>query len=68
MLNKSDIGTNPPSDYIGRFKSENSNISESLESHLIELDGFGIENNDYDAFLKARAKRIFDALKEKIDI
>ena len=66
-LNKQGIGFKAPSDYIGDFKKKNSDIKETLSSHFIDLQGFGIEDNDYPTFLKARAKRIFNELKSRID-
>lgn len=66
-LNKRTIRARAPSDYIiGDFKHKNDNIKESLHSHFIDLDNFGIENDDYKFFLKARAERIFKKLKKRI--
>ena len=67
-LNKRKIGAKAPSNYIGDFKDENSQINKSLNSHLIDLYGFGIESNDYDLFLQTRSKRIFSELKSRIDL
>ena len=67
-LNKRTIRARAPSSYIGDFKEENSEINKALNSHFIDLNGFGIESDDYDVFLKARAQRIFDELKARIDL
>ncbi len=67
-LNKRKIGAKAPSNYIGDFKDENSQINKSLNSHLIDLNGFGIESDDYDIFLQARATRIFSELKSRIEL
>ena len=67
-LNKRKIGAKAPSNYIGDFKDENSRINKSLNTHLIDLYGFGIESNNYDTFLQTRAKRIFSELKSRIDL
>ena len=67
-LNKRIIRARAPSSYIGNFKDENSNISKALNSHFIDLDGFGIESDDYNIFLKARSKLIFKELKARIDL
>lgn len=66
-LNKRTIGARAPSSYIGDFKDENSDINKALNSHFIDIEGFGIENDDYDTFLKERAERIFAELKARID-
>ena len=65
--NKRTIGAKAPSIYIGKFSKENSHINTALNSHLIDINGFGIESDDYDTFLKERAQRIFAELKERID-
>lgn len=67
-LNKRKIGARAPSDYIGNFKNENSDINKSLNSHFIDINGFGIESDDYKTFLKARGARIFNELKARIDL
>lgn len=67
-LNKRKIGAKAPSIYIGDFAEENSAIDKALNTHLIDLNGFGIESNDYDVFLQARAKRIYNELKSRIEL
>lgn len=67
-LNKRKIGAKAPSVYIQDFQDENQNINKSLNSHLIDLDGFGIESDDFDQFLQARAKLIFRELKQRIEL
>ncbi len=67
-LNKRAIRARPPSSYIGDFSDENSAINKALNSHFIDINGFGIESDDYDTFLKARAKLIFDELKVRIEL
>ncbi|MYE29261.1 MAG: DUF262 domain-containing protein [Gammaproteobacteria bacterium] len=67
-LNKRTIRARAPSRYIADFSDENSDINKALNSHFIDINGFGIESDDYDTFLKARAKRIFDELKVRIDL
>ena len=66
-LNKRKIRAKAPSSYIGDFSTENPDINKALNSHLIDINGFGIESDDYDTFLKERAQRIFAELKERID-
>lgn len=67
-LNKRKIGAKAPSQYISDFQDENSQISRSLQTHFIGLEGFGIESNDYETFLQARAKLIYQELKSRIDL
>lgn len=67
-LNKRKIGAKAPSVYIGDFTDENNEINVALNSHFIDLNGFGIESNDYEVFLKGRAERIYKALKARIEM
>ncbi len=67
-LNKRKIGAKAPSVYIADFKDENPDINKALNSHYIDLDGFGIESNDYEIFLKQRSELIFKDLKARIEL
>ena len=67
-LNKRKIGAKAPSQYIADFQDENSQINKSLQTHFIDIEGFGIESNDYEAFLQARARLIYAELKSRIDL
>ena len=67
-LNKRKIGAKAPSVYIGDFHDENSEINIALNSHFIDLKGFGIESDDYATFLEKRSKLIYDALKARIEM
>ncbi|MEQ9106323.1 MAG: DUF262 domain-containing protein [Limnobacter sp.] len=67
-LNKRKIGAKAPSQYIADFQDENSLITKALQSHFIDLEGFGIESNDYETFLQVRAKLIYRELKSRIDL
>lgn len=67
-LNKRKIGAKAPSSYIGDFQDENSEINKALKSHFIDINGFGIESDDYETFLKERAKLIYKELKARIDL
>ncbi len=67
-MNKRIIRARAPSSYIGDFSDENSDINKALNSHFIDINGFGIESDDYKTFLKSRAKLIFDELKARIDL
>lgn len=53
-LNKRRIGDKSPKTYIEEFQKENSELEETLKSHLIDLKSFGILDNDYDTFLEKR--------------
>jgi hypothetical protein len=65
-LNKRRIGAKPPSQYMAEFAKENKALDATMRTHLIDPHAFGIADNDYAAFLKARAERISEELKERV--
>lgn len=65
-LNKREIGTKPPSVYLNDFMKANPNLDSTMKSHLIDnLDEFGIWQDDYDKFVKARSQRILEELNKR---
>ncbi len=67
-LNKRKIGAKAPSVYIGDFADQNSDINTALNSHFIDIKGYGIESDDYQRFLASRAEMIFSHLKSRIEL
>lgn len=66
-LNKREIRAKPPSVYMKKFKKENKQIASTMKTHLIgRLEGAGVWNDDYDAFLSHRAKIVLTKLTEKL--
>jgi hypothetical protein len=66
-LNKHRIGRKPPSEYIRTFAETNPRLPETLQSHLIKsMDAYGLTSDDYDSFIKERAKAIALALNLKL--
>lgn len=55
-----------PSKYVNEFNNLYSNFNQILQSHFIEIDGFGINADDFDLFLLSRSKTIYKALMKKI--
>ncbi|NHQ85698.1 DUF262 domain-containing protein [Iodobacter sp. HSC-16F04] len=65
--NKHIIGKKSPKEYIEKLSSKNTEIAESLKSHLISsVGGFGIDENNYEKFIDRRSKAIADALCKKL--
>ena len=67
-LNKRKIGAKAPSVYIGDFADQNTEINMALNSHFIDIKGHGIESDDYQQFLTARAEKIFTHLNSRIEL
>lgn len=66
-LNKNTIRAKAPSVYIGGFSKENPHLLDTLKTHLIDdIAVFGILNNDYEAFLQNRSKRIAEEILKRL--
>lgn len=69
FLNKREIRANPPAQYMEKFKKVNPSLENTMRTHLIgDLDEFGIWDNDYDRFLKMRAKSFSKELEKRLII
>jgi len=66
FLNKRVIRAKAPSIYMRDFKKNNKKLNETMNSHLIDLDSFGVWNDDYDVFFQKRAELISQELQEKL--
>ena len=64
-LNKRIIGSKSPSQYLNIFK-RNTLLEETMRSHLIDIDTFGVLTDEYETFFTQRIKTISNRLKEKI--
>lgn len=59
FLNKREIRTKAPSEYMAKFRNINTDFETTMKTHLIDdLDDFGIWNDDYDRFIQERAKSV----------
>ena len=66
-LNKREIGAKPPSKYMKKFQKDNSELVETMKTHLIgDLAKFGIWNDDYDTFIQKRAEIISKEIEKRI--
>ena len=62
-LNKRIIGAKSPSQYIKMF-NRNTMLVETMKSHLIDIDTFGIFTDDYETFFTQRINAISKVLKQ----
>ncbi len=67
-LNKNVIKDKAPSAYMTEFKNQNANIDMTMQSHLIDIDSFGIWTDDYNLFFENRIKKIQDQIKSRLII
>lgn len=56
------ISNRNPSDYIAEFSQSNPAFAEALESHYISLNGYGILEDDFFAFMNARSRAFYNKL------
>lgn len=67
-LNKNEIRAKAPSIYVKKFDDENEDLKSTLATHFIgNPDERGIYTDQYEVFVKKRAKRIAKALNRILD-
>lgn len=67
FLNKREIKAQAPSRYMKRFLKHNSNLNQTMTSHLInDLGEFGIWDDDYKKFFECRVYAISQELDKRI--
>ena len=65
-LNKRQINARPPKEYIQKFEKANPTMAKTLLTHLVDRQGMGIDNGDYELFLKKRSLKIWDMISDRI--
>lgn len=66
FLNKREIKAKAPSVYMQRFKEKNPNLKADMQTHLIELEGWGIWEDDYELFLQKRCEKLAEEIKKRL--
>jgi hypothetical protein len=64
-LNKRRIGARPPSRYMAEFAGENNDFDNTMRTHLIDPNAFGIADDRYNEFLSARASWILEPATQR---
>jgi hypothetical protein len=65
-LNKREIRDKAPSVYMAGFKKKNPDLTDTMRTHLIDLDKFGIWRDNYQVFWTKRAEAIARELSKRI--
>lgn len=66
-LNKIKIRDKKPSEYMAICQVQNDKLIETMKTHLIDdLQTFGIWQDDYDEFIKQRAKQVSQEIKKRL--
>ncbi len=67
FLNKREISAKAPSVYMKKFTKQNPDIDATMKTHLIgDFEAFGIWEDDYEKFLKERAKMLNKEIRKRI--
>lgn len=66
FLNKRLIRDKAPSRYMRDFAKQNPTLDRTMKSHLINLNSFGIMDNDYEKFIRLRCRAISRELSKRI--
>ena len=66
FLNKRLIRAKPPSKYMKAFIRENDEIDACMKTHLIDMGGFGVLEDNYDTFFKKRCAAFAKQLKKRV--
>lgn len=66
FLNKSKIKDKKPSVYMREFERQNPDLGRTMRRHLINLDRFGVWNNEYEQFLERRCAAIAKVISSKV--
>ncbi|MCX5812539.1 MAG: DUF262 domain-containing protein [Proteobacteria bacterium] len=65
-LNKREIKAQAPSKYMKKFSKENRQLASTMKSHLINLEKYGVLDDDYETFFLKRCKALSRELKKRI--
>lgn len=65
-LNKRQINAKPPKAYIQKFENSNKAMADTLATHLIERQGMGIDEDNYETFLAKRAEKLWTMIEARI--
>lgn len=66
FLNKRKIGAQAPSAYMRKFAEQNSELTIHMKTHLIELEAWGIWDDDYDTFLIKRCEVLSQEIRKRL--
>ena len=65
-LTNDKINNKNPSQYIPEFKNKIEDFDKILKSHFISLEGFGLEEDDFEVFLESRSKAMYKEVIKKL--
>jgi hypothetical protein len=66
FLNKHEIRAQSPSKYMKFFSKKNTELKTCMKTHLINMNSFGVFEDDYDKFFAQRCKAFSKELQKRI--
>jgi len=66
FINKGEIRAKAPSKYMKKYIKQNKNIKKCMRTHLINIDAYGVLDDDYAKFFDRRCKAFSRELKKRI--
>lgn len=66
FLNKNLIKDKAPSEYMKKFREDNLDLANTMKTHLIDVNEFGIWEDNYNVFFSKRVGLIQEELKKRI--
>ncbi|MFA0181323.1 DUF262 domain-containing protein [Vibrio cyclitrophicus] len=66
FLNKRKIGAQAPSVYMSKFAEQNPELAVHMDTHLIELQDWGIWEDNYNVFLTQRCEILSKEIKKRL--
>ncbi len=65
-LNKRAIRAKAPMDYMKAFRKSNKDISDTMKTHLIDLENSGIWEDEYQKFLETRGRIVLAEINKRL--
>lgn len=65
-LNKRKIGSKAPATYMKQFEKVNPELEATMKTHLIDVNRFGIWDNDYETFFRKRCQALSRRLGRRV--
>ncbi|WP_082092968.1 GmrSD restriction endonuclease domain-containing protein [Methanosarcina siciliae] len=67
-LNKREIGSKAPGDYMKKFEGSNPELHNTMKTHLIDdMEFYGVWDNDYETFIEKRGERVLEEINKRIE-
>lgn len=67
-LNKREIGSKAPGDYMKKFEISIPELRNTMKTHLIDdMELYGVWGNDYETFIEKRGERVLEEINKRLE-